>query len=131
LEQLDQIARHWQRYYSSNVRPVIMCGDFNSIGHGLIRLSPFHCTDENRFAQLGQTEAQMMHSALSSHSILRDFFDPFDKSRDVTMSLSFMEAKLDWTLMRHCQCVASECQPVHAHGQSDHGWCSVDVVPSG
>lgn len=56
--------------------------------------------------------------------------DPFDKVNEVTMSLWFMQAKLDWMLMRRVRrLVDQRCQPVAEMGQSDHGWCLVDLVP--
>lgn len=131
MEQLDQISRHWSFYYAAKVRPVVIAGDFNSIGHGLIRLSPFHCTDEYRFAHIGKSEAEMMQSEFAARApLLRDFSDPFDKARDITYSLWFMSAKLDWILYKNAQCVSCELQAVDKMGQSDHGWVVASIVPA-
>jgi hypothetical protein len=37
----------------------VIAGDLNTFGHGLLRLSPFHCNDVYRFRSLFYEEAQV------------------------------------------------------------------------
>ncbi|KAL6055403.1 Endo/exonuclease/phosphatase domain-containing protein [Balamuthia mandrillaris] len=47
---------------------VIIGGDLNTLAHGLLRLSPFHCGDEHRWQSVGWTEAQWWHHHIFSSS---------------------------------------------------------------
>lgn len=44
----------------------IIGGDLNTMGHGIARFSPYHCTDRLRWATLGQEEAAFWVSHLFS-----------------------------------------------------------------
>ena len=52
--------------WNSKHLPVqIIGGDLNTLGHGIARFSPYHCTDHLRWATLGHTEAHFWQTNLS------------------------------------------------------------------
>lgn len=105
-------------------------GDFNTLSHGIARLSPHYCTDSLRWGSLGFTEAEwwtkhvLTRSATDSHShphshshralrkwlpegSLRSlanpgFYCPFDAYQDATLTnyRGWFQGKLDWMLLR-------------------------------
>ena len=50
---------HNQSYELGDEDRVVIGGDLNTFGHGLLRLSPFHCNDAYRFRSLFYEEAQV------------------------------------------------------------------------
>lgn len=79
---------------------VVIGGDFNTIGHGILRCSPIHCNDHNRFRNLCMTEAELWEKSILNPDW--GLFDPFDKVRDTTLTAAAgtVDAKLDWTLLK-------------------------------
>ena len=80
--------------------PKVLGGDLNTIGHSLLRLSPFHCNDRYRAMSFGRTEAQMMENILFKLNATWRC-DSFDKVRDFTFRNAVVTAKLDWFLYHH------------------------------
>lgn len=97
--------------------PVLIAGDFNTIAHGWLRFSPFHCTDAFRFLSLCETEpdwwqrnlftADKHHSAWMFPALVKEwsfgtscaFFDPFDTNA-CTSNHTEHPCKMDWMLLR-------------------------------
>lgn len=133
-----------------------LCGDLNTLGNGVARLSPNYCNDVMRFGSLGWFEAEMWERYLLKvqdpaasntwlsrfglpEAVCRDavnpgFSDPFDARTDITFDhpkyryfgKHLMTGKFDWVLLRGCQ-VASKAIGNHDYSASDHKWLLVDV----
>eukprot|EP00455_Lapot_gusevi_P034079 TRINITY_DN3747_c0_g4_i3.p1 TRINITY_DN3747_c0_g4~~TRINITY_DN3747_c0_g4_i3.p1 ORF type:complete len:204 (+),score=4.33 TRINITY_DN3747_c0_g4_i3:142-753(+) len=143
VEQFNQIVSHWSQNYCQFSSPdsnlgTVICGDFNTIGQGLVRFSPFHCTDKHRW-RLGLTETEagfwkqnvLTQPPLSKHQ----FSDPFD-ANDVTLlsEMSFagfplVAAKLDWIMIKNLVCGKKMVQTrlPNNGNQSDHFWLYVEL----
>jgi endonuclease/exonuclease/phosphatase family metal-dependent hydrolase len=57
LRQFADILTHSRAAAARGVTRQVLGGDLNTMGHGVARFSPFHCTDRLRWASLGQDEA--------------------------------------------------------------------------
>ncbi|KXS14493.1 hypothetical protein M427DRAFT_156005 [Gonapodya prolifera JEL478] len=44
----------------------VVAGDFNTVAHGVARLSPKYCQDSNRFLTIGSSEPQLWHDHIFS-----------------------------------------------------------------
>merc|ERR1712154_595635 len=112
----------------------ILCGDFNTVCHGLNRLYPsIGCDHQSRFGHLGQTEAEYFqkHSVEPMNKKYNlDLYDPFDKVKDFTMFNNKFgyKAKVDWCLLSgNLKTIQKKvCSPKDRC--SDHLWIMVDVV---
>jgi hypothetical protein len=57
LLQFADILEHSRAAAAAGLARQIIGGDLNTMGHGVARLSPYHCTDHLRWGTLGQSEA--------------------------------------------------------------------------
>lgn len=64
LRQFADVFAHSRSTAAAGVTRQLICGDLNTMGHGVARLSPFHCTDSLRWGTLGQYEAQFWHDTV-------------------------------------------------------------------
>lgn len=64
LQQFADILEHSRAAAAHGVAHQIIGGDLNTMGHGIARLSPYHCTDSLRWATVGQTEAEFWQQNL-------------------------------------------------------------------
>ena len=140
VRQYHQILRNIDQYRKDNNNDndafdhLVICGDLNTVCHGLNRLYPsIGCDNDSRFGHIGQTEAQYFNEngvEKGNEEYKMDLRDPFDKVEDYTMYAlnGVYTAKVDWCLlsgdlkvldMRVCP-VADRC--------SDHQWVMVDVA---
>lgn len=117
------------RRSSAQIPLQLICGDLNTVAHGIARLSPYYCRDWLRVGSLGSHEAEWWNKHLFNHSAdnsltfyinrglshtdvasLRNeyFFDPFDASKDMTLHNyhRLYRGKLDWMLLRGWQVLA-------------------------
>lgn len=122
VDQLTSVIKHIERRQKNNIKPAVIAGDLNTMGNGLVRLSPVHCTDRLRFKTLGMTEAEWWESNYFANS---GFSDPFSKRKDITFKNLFIAAKLDWILLKGL-CV--ETKNIGKGNQSDHKWISCTLA---
>ncbi|ORZ36738.1 Endonuclease/exonuclease/phosphatase [Catenaria anguillulae PL171] len=131
----------------------ILCGDLNTMAHGIARLSPNFCNDSMRWRTLGSTEAEWLtrnvlaqpakdmpfNPALLSLNLppavveaARNpgFVDPWDPVRDVTLSNygGYYSGKLDWTLCMGLE-VTDRAMANPKFEASDHRALVVTVRP--
>ena len=64
LRQFADILEHSRSAARRGVGLQVIGGDLNTMGHGVARLSPFHCTDRLRWATVGETEASFWARSL-------------------------------------------------------------------
>jgi endonuclease/exonuclease/phosphatase family metal-dependent hydrolase len=64
LQQFADILAHSRAAAADGTALQVIGGDLNTLGHGVARLSPYHCTDHLRWATLGQTEAAFWQANL-------------------------------------------------------------------
>jgi len=138
MAQMDELLQHAAEHAMSAGKPhhedrIIIAGDLNTGAHGFGRAFPKFARDHLRWRSLGYTEAEWWEryywSDLSRNSV--GFRDPFDKRRDITMSVGplgvgFWRAKLDWLLVSGGVRVAA--QDMGGREASDHAWLCVDVA---
>ena len=59
MRQFADIMSHARHAHAHGSKLQLICGDLNTMGHGVARFSPFHCTDHLRWGSLGLHEAQV------------------------------------------------------------------------
>ncbi|KAI9178835.1 hypothetical protein H9P43_005497 [Blastocladiella emersonii ATCC 22665] len=131
----------------------MICGDLNTMAHGIARLSPSFCNDSMRWRTLGSTEAEWLtrnvlaqpardlpfNPALLSLNLppavveaARNpgFHEPWDAVRDVTLQNygGYYSGKLDWTLAMGLE-VTDRAMANHRYEASDHRALVVTVRP--
>lgn len=135
----------------------IIMGDFNTLAHGIARLSPKYCTDIMRILSVGSTESEWWvrnlltvrdedgpvntrlnrfpFSSILPRKVLKDsrnpgFYDPFDANRDTTLSnyRGWFTGKLDWLLLRGFHVFKCDIAN-HDFSASDHKLLFADVRP--
>lgn len=83
----------------------VIMGDFNTLSHGIARLSRAYCTDKYRWLSLGYTESEwwIRHVFQEPSQNLQGWFEPFDAYEDVTLVnyKGWFQGKLDWVLLRY------------------------------
>jgi len=153
LGRISQFSEILADAYQNNKRipHQIILGDFNTMAHGIARLSPKYCLDHMRWKSLGRTEAEFWSDHILSyhvehgeinthlkglglpHSVLTNarnsgFFDPFDVTTDITLTnyWGLYQGKLDWVLLRGFH-VLSKRLGNHDYSASDHKYLLVDV----
>lgn len=104
--------------------PTIIAGDLNTICDKLIRLSPVHCTDKLRFLSIGTSEARWLEDHFW-RAKKTQFFDYFDKDKDVTFVNSLYSGKLDWLLLKDLK--GGNCK-IGQGNESDHQWVSMNIT---
>lgn len=99
---------------------VCIAGDLNTVGHGLARLSPFHCIDEYRWKSLGYSEAQWWREKVFQHpeQLGYGYHDPFEDKNTLTHALH--SGKLDWILLKNFTCKPEHALILDAANSSDH-----------
>eukprot|EP00727_Mastigamoeba_balamuthi_P009470 m51a1_g5145 hypothetical protein (322) ;mRNA; r:32725-33978 len=128
----------------------IVCGDLNTMAHGIARLSPKYCRDKMRFWSLGSSEARwwadnvlaVREGGRNEHlaalglpeDVCRDavnpgFSEPFDIDADITLSnhRGWFNGKLDWMLVRGLN-VQTKRIGNHDFTASDHKWLCLEVI---
>jgi len=133
----------------------VICGDLNTMAHGIARLSPSYCCDHLRWRSLGQSESQWwqwhlwdFHDELGpfnrrlrffvlSKKVLErarnpGFYDPFDLQTDITLQsksyYGLFQGKLDWILLRGDSLrVKRSFLENHDYSASDHKLLCVEV----
>ena len=102
----------------------IVLGDFNTLAHGIARLSSAYSQDPLRWGSLGWTEAEWWvgRVLLSPDTNPSGFFDPFDAYADVTLwnYSGWFQGKLDWMLMRGLTPQGKLVVGNHDYAASDH-----------
>jgi hypothetical protein len=80
-------------------------GDLNTMGHGIARLSPYHCNDRLRWATVGQTEAEFWQ-----HNLFDVSEDPKGVVRMETLHLSASCTVCQCSLPQHLLRLHAECR---------------------
>ena len=130
----------------------LLCGDLNTVGHGIMRLHPLFCTDSLRWASLGQSEPEWWathvlsftdddgptNPALTARLGMDEigaadarnpgFHDPFDVRLDTTVGAFplVFTSKLDWVLATPGLRPISAGLFNHAFSLADHKGAVVD-----
>lgn len=79
LLQFADILGHSRAAARRGLTRQVIGGDLNTMGHGVARFSPWHCTDHLRWATLGQDEATFwQHHVFDVHG---DATVPADQAR--------------------------------------------------
>ncbi|KAI9143397.1 Endonuclease/exonuclease/phosphatase [Paraphysoderma sedebokerense] len=151
--QLSDILADAAEHKSSNPCQ-ILCGDLNTMAHGIARLSPSFCTDNLRWRTLGSTEAEWLTERVLSFTtddgpfnthllpfrqlppeVLQNarnpgFYDAFDPKTDITLESygGYYSGKLDWLLVMGLE-ITEKSMGNDRYEASDHKWlcCSVKV----
>lgn len=110
----------------------IICGDFNTLSHGIARLSPYYSNDYWRFLSIGLSEAQwwqknIFSTSKSNYYSGRNFYDPYDKTNDITLKAyrGWYTAKLDWILLKGLGVVSKDIGNLD-FSASDHAYLFID-----
>jgi len=123
-EILDHARERYSEAKEDGCAHQAILGDFNTLSHGIARLSPHYCTDGLRWGSLGYTEAEwwtrhVLTRAADSPPRLDawaaalpapsrraltnpGFYCPFDAFQDATLTnyRGWFNGKLDWMLLR-------------------------------
>jgi hypothetical protein len=155
VSQLSEILRYSHSKISVSPFQVI-CGDLNTMAHGIARLSTKYCTDRMRWSSLGWYESHwIQHRVLQftpqmgeenhvlrkatkkgeiAHKVYHDarnpgFWDPFDSQSTVTLEnyKGWYWGKLDWVLLRGFRPVDKGLDNLD-YRASDHRLLWVDVT---
>jgi len=135
----------------NEVKYQALLGDFNTLAHGIARLSPHYCKDFLRWRSIGSHEAEWWEDNIFSfhvedgpkntnllgyglpNQVLIDarnpgFIDPFHPTKDITLVnyKGWFTGKLDWVLLKGFGVVSKNIGN-HDFSASDHKWMMVDV----
>eukprot|EP00835_Amoeboradix_gromovi_P000925 NODE_35_length_31537_cov_0.293403.p7 type:complete len:376 gc:universal NODE_35_length_31537_cov_0.293403:28922-27795(-) len=69
LGRVTQISEIFEFAAKANVKNQILCGDLNTMGHGIARFSPSYCNDQMRWKSIGYSESEFFYDRVLKFNV--------------------------------------------------------------
>ena len=70
MGRITQISEIFEYAANHDAHYQILCGDLNTLGHGIARLSPNYCNDQMRFKSIGYSESEFFYDRVLKYNMV-------------------------------------------------------------